>query len=144
MSPPAFLSGCPEFHRYLVEVPLGSVTLQPYEQTANGIRVYHGEIFCRVARCAHGTAGFSATNNLRGHLHRHTLVVAPTPSGRLTQSEVDRTLAWYMGLFQGHEDDDDDKDEEDDDEEEGDSEENEKEDEGADEVQEDEEVEDDQ
>lgn len=86
--------------------------------------------------------GFSATNNLRSHLRRHSLVVAPTPSGRLTQHEVDTILAWYVGLFQGHEDDDNDEHEAD--EEEGDNEEDENEEDGADEVQEDEEVEDDQ
>lgn len=75
--------------------------------------------------------GFSATNNLRGHLRSHGLVLAPTRSGAMTQTEIDAIIAWYVALFAGEDDDeegDDEEDSEDNDDEEEDDEEKEGED----------------
>ncbi|CAI7564409.1 unnamed protein product [Penicillium bialowiezense] len=43
----------------------------------------------------------SATNNLRGHLRLHSLVLPPTRADTLGQVEIDTIIAWHVGLLAG-------------------------------------------
>ncbi|KAJ5628954.1 hypothetical protein N7490_011182 [Penicillium lividum] len=74
--------------------------LPPYERDSeHRVKIYHGELFCRVGGRERGRVPLSATNNLRAHLGRYGFEVQTTPAGRLSQPEKDSVMAWYKGLF---------------------------------------------
>ncbi|KAJ6095974.1 hypothetical protein N7486_006720 [Penicillium sp. IBT 16267x] len=73
-----FLKHFAYYQQYLQRGPI-DLQFPPYETDPdNRLKVYSGEVFCRVAGCERGRA---------------------TPAGRLSQPEKGSVMAWYKGLF---------------------------------------------
>ncbi|KAB8212649.1 hypothetical protein BDV33DRAFT_137647 [Aspergillus novoparasiticus] len=89
------------YNWYKIQVEAGSLELPAYEEDANGIILYYGELFCRFEDCDKATKKFSSTNNLRTHLEKHESLEVPSggEGGRVGQKEIDKAVAWYKSLF---------------------------------------------
>ncbi|KAJ5347215.1 hypothetical protein MYU51_004431 [Penicillium brevicompactum] len=116
---PAFLSNCAAYRRYIQDVANGSLALPPFQQNADGATIIaFGEVYCRLPDCEHRKRAFSAINNLRAHVERHGVAVAPTASGRITQAQMDAVMEFYKKLFEDSDSSEEVEDEAEDDEEE--------------------------
>ncbi|EAW22051.1 uncharacterized protein NFIA_036070 [Aspergillus fischeri NRRL 181] len=88
--------------RYLSEVADGRLELPPYEEREDGsIKIYYGELFCRVPDCSKSRKKYTATNNLRTHLETHGDIKLQegNSGGRVPQKTVDEATKWYKRLF---------------------------------------------
>ncbi|KAL4935059.1 hypothetical protein BDV06DRAFT_217707 [Aspergillus oleicola] len=89
---------------YLHEVANGNLELPVYElNNENKIKLYYGEIFCRIAECLKSIHKYTATNNLRTHIASHEEFALPggNVGGHASQKEIDAAARWYKGLFAG-------------------------------------------
>ncbi|KGO38579.1 hypothetical protein PEX2_074960 [Penicillium expansum] len=82
----------------------GVVDLPPYEQTTDKQAIVHpGEVYCHLTGCWRGRVPLAETRNLRDHPSRHGLMVAWTPSGRISEATKAAVAAWYESLFDDEE-----------------------------------------
>ncbi|KAK4868025.1 hypothetical protein LT330_007684 [Penicillium expansum] len=101
---PAFLATCAAYQRYLRHGMTGEVDLPPIRADKEAI-VHPGEVYCRLTGCWRGRVPLAETRNLHDHLSRHGLMVAWTPSGRISEATKTAVAAWIESLFDNGEKD---------------------------------------
>ncbi|KAF4177469.1 hypothetical protein CNMCM8694_002300 [Aspergillus lentulus] len=91
---------------YLREVESGKLVLPDYETNEDDeLKIFYGELFCRVPDCVRAQKKYTATNNLRTHLLTHDGVKLEEGlvSGRVKQKEINEAIKFYKSLFTGAE-----------------------------------------
>ncbi|CRG92923.1 hypothetical protein PISL3812_10004 [Talaromyces islandicus] len=93
------------YNFYLTEVEAGRLVLPPYEKNEDSsVKIYYGELFCRVEDCSKANRKFSATNNLHTHLkgHQGVKLTPENKGGRVKQATMDVATKFYKSLFGGN------------------------------------------
>ncbi|TPX26429.1 hypothetical protein DIZ76_011891 [Coccidioides immitis] len=108
------------YQRYLEGVASGEIVLPEYTTMLGSVVLHYGEVFCRVKDCYKAKKPFSATNNLRSHIRSHkNITVYDGGSGRASQADIDKAVAFYKSLVDHDGDDEDDNDDDKDEDEDG-------------------------